>query len=226
MGEHIVGKLANLGDDIADAYLDGEDCGAIKRISTGENIFTDVKGTKGYYFEPYCTMVFSCNTFPRCKDTTDGFMRRLFPIEFNATFSPDDEDYDPMITEKLMDEEVLEAACVLGVSSLKPALERNKPTPNRYSAEVKKSIAAESNTALQWITDEGIRPDDVIGKTKDEVYTQYVDWCARNGYSKTAIASGTLIKFLNGRRTVKTFEKKADSVPFGATEKEQVNDGK
>ena len=226
MGEHIVGKIANLGDDIADAYLDGADCGAIKRISTGENIFTDVKGTKGFYFEPYCTMVFSCNAFPRCKDTTDGFMRRLFPIEFNAKFTPDDADFDPMIREKLKREGAMEYACKIGVQGLARALENHQPTPNRMSVEVKKSIAAESNTGLQWFNDAQIGRDDILGKTKEEVYRDYMEWCERNGYARTAMASGTLAALIGtywhmecskidhrayttGRKTVRVYTDKA-----------------
>ena len=223
MGEHIVGKTANLGDDIADAYLDGEDCGAIKRISTGENIFTDVKGTKGFYFEPYCTMVFSCNAFPRCKDTTEGFLRRLFPIEFNAKFSADDPDFDPLIGEKLREESALEYACMVGVEGLRRAIAQNQPTPNRMSGEVKSNIASESNTALQWFNDARLTREDIAGKTKEEVYNEYHAWCERNGYGRTAMSSGTLAAqigtfwhmkctgtdhrtYATGRKTVRVFE--------------------
>lgn len=225
MGEHILGKLANLGDDIADAYLDGEDCGAIKRISTGENIFTDVKGTKGFYFEPYCTMVFSCNAFPRCKDTTEGFLRRLFPIEFNAKFSPGDADFDPTVGAKLATESALEYACVAGVQGLRRAISQNQPTPNRMSGEVKKSIASDSNTGLQWFNDAQVTREDIIGRTKEEVYADYAEWCERNGYRRTALSSGTLSaligtywhlactktdhrKYTNGRKTVKVYAEK------------------
>lgn len=227
MGAHIVGKLANLGDDIADAYLDGADCGIIKRISTGERIFTDVKGTTGFDFEPYCTMVFSCNAFPRCKDTTEGFLRRLFPIEFNAHFTANDADYDPMIATKLKTEETLEYACVIGIEGLRRAVAQNQPTPNRMSSEVKKSIAADSNTGLQWFNDDEITREDIIGKTKEEVYREYFAWCEKNGYARTALSSGTLAaligtywrlkctkmehrQFSTGRKTVRVF---AEIVP-------------
>ena len=42
-------------------------------------------------------MVFSANEFPRLADYTDGMMRRIFPIEFNAVFKRTDPDYDPRI---------------------------------------------------------------------------------------------------------------------------------
>ena len=225
LGSHIVGKTANLGDDIASGYLDDRDCSIIKSVATGDIMFTDVKGGKGYYFEPYCTMVFSCNQFPRLADTTPGFMRRLFPIEFNAIFSREDEDYDPLIGEKMRQEETLEYACVIGIEGLRRVIAQNGPTPNTMSEAMKSSIASEGNTALQWFHDESIAAEYLIGMTKEEAYREYVDWCERNGYARTAMGAGTLAAQIGtyyrlkcagidhrdmptGRKTVRVFERK------------------
>jgi len=192
LGAHIVGKTANLGDDIASGYLDDRDCSIIKSVATGDLMFTDVKGGTGFKFEPYCTMVFSCNAFPRLADTTPGFMRRFMPIEFNAVFKRTDPDYDPMIGDKLREESVLEYACVLGVEGLRRVISQNGPTPNELAEAMKGDLAREGNTALQWFNDEGITAERIVGLTKEEVHQQYVAWCERNGYARTAMASGTL----------------------------------
>lgn len=230
MGSHIVGKTANLGDDIASGYLDDRDCAVIKSIATGDLMFTDVKGGKGFHYQPYCTMVFSCNQFPRLADTTPGFMRRLFPIEFNAVFSTDDDDYDPMIGEKLREESVLEYACVIGVEGLRRVLKQNRPTPNELSESMREEIAREANTGLQWFNDEGITAEHLIGMTKEEVHKEYLSWCERNGYARTAMASGSLSaligtyyrlkctksdhrEYADKRKSVKVYELK---VPTGA----------
>ena len=222
MGSHIVGKTANLGDDIASGYLDDRDCAVIKSIATGDLMFTDVKGGKGFHYQPYCTMVFSCNQFPRLADTTPGFMRRLFPIEFNAVFSASDADYDPMIGEKLREETVLEYACLIGVEGLRRVLEQNRPTPNELSESMKGEIAREGNTAMQWFHDDNITADGLRGMTKEEVYEKYLNWCERNGYKRTALGSGALVaqigtyyrvrlakvthrEFSDGRKTVRVF---------------------
>lgn len=231
LASHIVGKTANLGDDISSGYLDEKDCSIIKSIATGDLMFTDVKGGKGFHFQPYCTMVFSCNQFPRLSDTTPGFMRRLFPVEFNAVFSATDPDYDPMIGDKLREEEVLEFACVIGVEGLRRVIDQRMPTPNEMSESIKGEIASEGNTALMWIHDESITQQSIIGKTKDEVYARYVDWCDRNGYKKTALGSGALKaqlgtifrvrlsktehrEYSSGRRTVRVFELIVPNVPY------------
>jgi len=192
LGAHIVGKTANLGDDIASGYLDDKDCAIIKSVATGDLMFTDVKGGTGFKFEPYCTMVFSCNAFPRLADTTPGFMRRFMPIEFNAVFSSSDPDFDPMIGEKLRDERTLEYACVLGIEGLRRVIAQNGPTPNEMSEAVKGDLAREGNTALQWFNDEGVNAEHLVGMTKEEAHAEYMAWCERNGYARTAMASGTL----------------------------------
>ena len=192
LGSHIVGKTANLGDDIASGYLDDRDCAVIKSVATGDLMFTDVKGGRGFHFQPYCTMVFSCNQFPRLADTTPGFMRRLFPVEFNAIFDADDEDYDPMIGEKLRDETTLEYACVIGVEGLRRIIAQHRPTPNEMSESMKSEIAREGNTGLQWFNDDQITAEHLIGMTKEEAYREYLHWCERNGYSRTAMGSGAI----------------------------------
>lgn len=233
LASHIVGKTANLGDDIASGYLDEKDCSVIKSVATGDLMFTDVKGGKGFHFQPYCTMVFSCNQFPRLADTTPGFMRRLFPIEFNAVFSPTDADYDPMIGEKLAEEGTLEYACVIGVEGLRRVIAQHAPTPNELSESMRSEIARDGNTALQWFNDDGITADHLMGMTKEEAHRKYLDWCERNGYSRTAMGSGTLSaqigtyfrlkctktdhRDVHGvRKTVRTYE---PNVPARATQK-------
>lgn len=230
LGTHIVGKTANLGDDIASGYLDDRDCAIIKSVATGDLMFTDVKGGKGFHFQPYCTMVFSCNQFPRLADTSPGFMRRLFPVEFNAVFDRSDPGYDPMIGEKLREEEVLEHACAIGVEGLRRVIDQNGPTPNEMSESMKSEIAREGNTGLQWFNDDQITAEHLVGMTKEEAHREYVAWCERNGYSRTAMGSGTLSaligtyfrlkctktdhrEYANGRRTVRVY---APNVPTGA----------
>lgn len=196
MASHMVGKLANLGDDIANGYLDGGECAAIKRVATGDTMFTDVKGGSGYKFEPYATMVFACNDFPRVADTSDGFLRRLFAVEFAATFSRDDADYDMDIGDKLAEEGALEYACKLGVEGLRHVIANGGLTENRANERVKGDIAESSNSALQWVNDSGITAEQVIGHTKEEMYALYERWCRDNGYSRTALSAKTVATFL------------------------------
>ena len=180
---HLLGKLANLGDDISCDYIDGDGCAIIKKVATGDDLYTDVKGGEGFVFTPYATMVFSANKFPRLGDSSDGMMRRLFPIEFNARFKRTDPDYDPLIADKLASEDACEYMCRLGVEGLRTVMTQGGMTPNEASRRMAEEIKTDNNSVLAWIEDCEIEATDIVGRTRREVYEMYQDWCQSNGYS-------------------------------------------
>lgn len=220
---HVLGKTANLGDDIAGGYLDEESCDVLKKITTGDTLYTDVKGGNGFDFKPYCTMVFSANNFPRLADTSDGMMRRLFPVRFAARFSRSDPGFDPTIGEKLRTEEAARAMLSLAVDGLLRVRSTARLTPNDESAAISSEIMADSDTIVQWLNDMPLNGMELVGMSKAQAYGLYEDWCDRNGYRQTKQGSRKMVArigtFLgltltksghvydeNGRKTVKCFE--------------------
>lgn len=217
----LLGKLANLGDDISSDYIDGDGCAVIKKVATGDVLYTDVKGGEGFTFTPYATMVFSANRFPRLGDSSDGMMRRLFPMQFNARFSRDDPDYDPRISDKLADEAAVEYMVKLGVEGLRRIIAQGGMTPNEASERIVGDIRTDNNTVLQWMDDESVGAEQFVGQPKSAMYEPYKDWCMDNGCqyvsSRTFAATVrdatglTLCRFdhpyVNGvRKTVKVFD--------------------
>lgn len=174
----LAGKLANLGDDISNEFQRGDLLSVFKKVVDGDRIYTDVKGTEGYEFEPYATLVFSANEFPRLADYSDGMMRRLFPIEFNATFRRTDPDYNPRIVELLTSETACEYMCVLGVQGLRAVIEHNGFTPNAASEKRTETIRTDNNTVVAWIEDIAYTVDDVDGAVIQSIYEGYKNWCA------------------------------------------------
>jgi P4 family phage/plasmid primase-like protien len=188
---NLLGKTANLGDDIKGGYLDMKECKTIKSVSTGDIVTSDVKGNDTVTFSPYATMVFSCNAFPRLADTTDGMMRRFFPIPFTARFDRSDPDFDPAIGEKLDTEECLERACVMGIEGLRLVL-ADGMVPNEQSEAILASIRTDSSTVLQWLEDRGLGGGGLVGWTKAQAYADYSDWCDANGSRNTKMTSATM----------------------------------
>lgn len=178
---NLVGKLANLGDDISNEYIPGDVLAVVKKVATGNAIFTDVKGGQGFEFGPYCTMVFSANRFPRLGDSSDGMMRRLFPLQFDARFSAEDPDFDPDIAEKLASEEACEYMCSLGVEGLRRVIAQKELTPNNRSRTMADDIKTDNDTVLQWIDAEGLDETFAVGSRPQEVYSSYHQWCFDNG---------------------------------------------
>lgn len=179
----LAGKLANLGDDISSDYIDSDSCSIIKKIATGSQLYTDVKGSEGFKFKPYATMVFSANEFPRLGDNTYGMYRRLFPLRFNATFKREDPDFDPDIGEKLAREESVEYLCVLGVEGLRRVMAQHELTPNETSRKILADIEVDNSTIIQWIVAGNLTEDDIVNRGTQEVYNDYKEWCQENGVS-------------------------------------------
>lgn len=177
----IMGKLANLGDDIGNEFVRGNDLAVVKKIITGEDVYTDVKGTKGLTFRPYCTMIFSANEMPKLGDDSEGMMRRMFPIRFNAKFRDTDPDFDPDISSKLKSEECMEAAIVRGIAGLKRVMANRRPTPNDDSEDMVNQIRLDNSSLLQWMDDSGITREEMVGWTSGYAYERYKEWCDRGG---------------------------------------------
>ena len=187
MAQHVAGKLANIEDDISNEFLKGDTLATFKKVATGSRIFSDVKNGVGFEFDPYCTLMFSANEFPRLGDSGYGVMRRLFPIRFNATFRREDADYDPDIVGKLTSEEACRRFAVIAVHGLRRVIENGEMTPNRESEKSKGDIERENNSVLMWIYETGTERSDFIGRVNSEMYSKYFEWCRSNGLSNAGI---------------------------------------
>ena len=177
----LAGKLANLGDDISNERLRGNVLAVFKKVVTGEPIRTDVKGGAAFEFKPYCTPIFSCNEMPSLGDSTDGMMRRLFPIPFEARFSAADAGYDPQIGRKMRTERAAERLCVLGIYGLQRVVFNNGMSANEQSTEMRREIATSNNNVLAWMEDEERTPDSIDGLACSTVYDAYRWWCQGSG---------------------------------------------
>lgn len=191
----IAGKLANLGDDISNEYVSGSKLSVFKKATSGETLYTDVKGSDGFEFKPYCTLIFSANEMPRLGDSTDGTLRRMFPIPFNAHFDRDDEGYDPDLIKKLSTKEAAEYFIRLGIEGLQRVIYQSGATPNEYSKKMLEEIHTENDSVLQWLEDEGLTVDDINDRSTGSVFDDYKMWC-ENSRTKP-MKKATFTKRLN-----------------------------
>ena len=178
----VVGKLANLGDDIPDGFLKGDELATFKKLVTGDAIYTDVKGSDGFEFRPSATMVFSMNSVPRLGDTTDGIFRRLYFAPFRNRFTPGTPGYDPDMAVKLAAPEVLQRGAWLGLQALSQLIARGGTLPviPDMVAEVEE-VRQSNDSVLRWMDDCGITIEWFNRKTTAEAYRVYKDWCEEAG---------------------------------------------
>lgn len=173
----LFGKLANIGDDIADDFIANP--AIFKKIVSGDWIKGEKKGQNEFFFKPYCKLLFSANNIPRIKDKSGAVLDRLVIIPFDATFSKEDPDYDPYIKYKLIQEDALEYLIVLGINGLKRVLENQEFTK---SEKVSNSIEEyqEQNNPILLFFKEDIK---IVNEPTSSVYKQYNEFCLANSFT-------------------------------------------
>lgn len=213
------GKLANIGDDIGDDFLQGNQVSIFKKIVTGNRIKAERKGQDPFEFDPFVKLLFSANDIPRMKDKTGAVLRRLIIIPFNAMFSKDDPDYDPFIGYRLKDAECVEYLVRVAVEGLKRILETNDFTQSEKVQRELEGYEEENNPIISFIKESGM--DMIINQPTNEVYKRYQFFMADNGFSlpvsnivfsryiTKVLGIRVKCKWVNGR-TIRLFEEDND----------------
>ena len=174
----IFGKLANIGDDIGDEFMQGNAVSIFKKIVTGNRIKAELKGKDPFEFNPYVKLLFSANDMPRMRDKTGAVLRRLVMIPFNATFTKDDADYDPFIKYKLITEDSIEYLIQLGIAGLKRVLHNNEFTVSQKVTNTITEYEEENNPIIAFINEVGA--DAIINQPTTEVYLRYSTFCSQS----------------------------------------------
>lgn len=205
-------KRANIGDDIDNVTI--KDTGTLKKMIAGNAIMIEDKGEKGYTAELYATHIYSANEIPRSFDKTDGFYRRWLIIPFNAKFSILDEDYDPMIVDKITTPTALSYLLNIGIRGAQRLMKNGYFTEPQTVKDALEAYKADNSTVLSWIEDKELTEDYFLEIPRDVAYSEFSDWCKVSGI-KSSMITGK-----------KTFFKEVVS-KFDFEEKpKQKNDGK
>ena len=174
----LFGKLANIGDDIGDEFIPNP--AIFKKLTSGDRLNAERKGQDPFDFNSYAKLLFSANNMPRIKDKSGAVIDRLIIIPFNATFSPDDEDYDPYIKYKLRTNEALEYLINVGIAGLKRVIKNRRFT---ICEKVQKQIEEyeEHNNPIILFFKE-IEENQIVNEPTKEVYRKYQEFCIVNSF--------------------------------------------
>lgn len=195
------GKLANIGDDIGDDFLQGSQVAIFKKVVTGNRIKAERKGQDPFEFNPYIKLLFSANDIPRMKDKTGAVLRRLVIIPFNARFSkylPSgelDPDFNPYIKYELVEQSSIEYLIKVGVEGLKRIIENNEFTKSEKVQQQLDEYENENNPIKAFIDDCGVEM--IENELTSDVYKRYQVFCAEN--SMQPMAKTTFSKQINKR---------------------------
>lgn len=178
----LVGKLANLGDDISDEF--NSDISVFKKIVTGNQITAQQKGQPEFQFKPFCKLLFSANNIPRIKDRTGAAQRRLLIIPFEAKFSKPDADYDNTIIFKLKAQESIEYFIKIGIEGLKRVLLNSDYTSSTKVDKELEEYRISNDPVLSFIEEVGV--DSIENEPTTAVYLRYSTYCAESGFKPLA----------------------------------------
>lgn len=174
----MVGKLANIGDDISDEFMHGRGVSMLKKVVSGNMVKAEFKGQDAFFFNPYVKLLFSANDIPRTKDKTGAVLRRMVIIPFNARFTKDDPDYDPYIIYKLKTQEAMEYLVQIGLDGLFDVLENNGFSESKKVEDAIQEYEEDNNPIISFIKDA-----EIIGRFTRDCYKEYQVFCAENGYT-------------------------------------------
>lgn len=172
------GKLANIGDDIGDDFLQGSQVSIFKKVVTGNRIKAERKGQDPFEFNPFIKLLFSANDIPRMKDKTGAVLRRLVIIPFNATFTKDDPEYNPYIKYDLIQQESIEYLIQLGIQGLKRILENQGFTKSEQVQQQLDDYETENNPIVAFIAEVGA--DAIENQLTSDVFKRYQIFCNDN----------------------------------------------
>jgi putative DNA primase/helicase len=184
------GRLANIGDDISDDFLQGKSVAMFKKIVSGNEVKAEIKNDPNIFFmRPYVKLLFSANDIPRMKDKTGAVLRRLVIVPFNARFSKNDPDYDPYIIWKLRNEEVMKYLCKLGIEGLKRVLENKEFTQSKKVEKELKDYEIQNNPILLFLQDWDVK--NIVNQPTKDIHKAYRVFCIENGFNEMTLSNFT-----------------------------------
>ena len=196
----LVGKLVNIGDDIDSDYI--PNASTFKKVVSGSPITVERKGQDPFVMTNYAKFFFSANSLPRIGrgDDNKAIIDRMIIIPFNATFSKDDPDFDPFISSKLCQPEVIQALLVKSVMALKRVLAEQGFTEIEASQKAIQEYEVSNNPFEMFVQDAG--PDDIENEGVTKIYRQYDVFCRSSNLKPLSMP--TFIKRVCDRFDFKT----------------------
>lgn len=205
----LYGKLANIGDDIAEDDLHGKGISIFKKAVTGEAFTVEFKGQDGFDMKSYATLIFAANTIPRFSGSgLTAIKDRLVIIPFEARFTKDGDDYNPNIIKDLISQSAIEYLIMLGVQGLQRIIQNQGFTEPDIVTKELDDFEANNDSILAWLdnmkeSDEDSIHDVVdtmlVGRNFDDIYGEYEGFCVMEGIKENVVARRNFSKEICSR---------------------------
>ncbi len=167
----MIGKLANLGDDIEAEAIDNDQLKILKNISTADTVTTRHMYAEGETATFTTKLYFTTNSDIRSFEKGYAYKRRIVWLPmFNKVEKP-----DPTFISKITTPEALEYWIRLIVEGFLRLYQSNEWTACKAVEEYNDQYHEENNVSLQFARD--LDPDtEIIGKTVTEIKEAFFEW--------------------------------------------------
>ena len=199
----LAGMLANIGDDISDEYINGNEAAVIKKVVTGETLTVERKNEDPFNFTPYSTLIFSANEIPNMRDRTGALADRMVIIPFRANFTKAP---DCNLREKLHTREAAEAMLKRAVDGLKRLLKNQRFTMSKAVEAEKEQFELTNDPIKSFLNDYIQTGDELYREPVSVIYRNYCLYCSENGYK--AVSSNAFGRKVREFYKVESYQKK------------------
>ncbi len=174
----LLSKLVNIDDDAVDGKV-LVNTGRFKSLVSGNEITVRQIFKEPVTFTPFATPMFSCNKLPRILDKTTGLYRRMVIIELNNKIERPDPLFLMKLTQRDMEYFLYKAVYWVGV-----ALQEGQFRISQSEQELLRKFKCRQSSLNEWVYEEKMSLGDIYGKGVLGLYTFYIDWAQKNGYTK------------------------------------------
>jgi putative DNA primase/helicase len=175
----LYGKLLNISTEVGSKAMESK---IFKAVISGDSIQAAFKHENSFEFEPTCKMAFAANRFPRVLDNSDGFFRKILPVQFKKQFLVGG---DKGLLDTLKGE--LSGIFHWSLIGRQRLWEQKDFTECDETSRIMLDYRRSNNPVLCFAEDElefGDPADQAYEAPKKEVYILYENYCKDKGYQK------------------------------------------
>lgn len=177
----MIGKLANLGDDIEDQPINAPVMKTIKNMATADTV-----NIRKLYKESESTIisatgVYTSNHILRSFEKGESFKRRVVWLPLTKKL----QNKSSKFHKDLRSEEALDYLTMLAIQSLNKLYETELFSESKTIYEFNKAYHEANNTAVAYLQE--LNYYDILGFTLKEIYQDYMRWCWDNSLADMPI---------------------------------------
>lgn len=166
----MIGKLANLGDDIEPETIDNDQLKVLKNISTADTVSTRRLYSESESATFTTKLYFTTNSDIKSFEKGYAYKRRIVWLPmFNKVEKP-----DPNFISKATTPKALEYWIRLIVEGYKRLYRNQRWTESEIVLKYNDQYHEDNNVSLQFAKD--LDPDEIVGKTSNEMKEMFWEW--------------------------------------------------